>query len=68
MSLYDMKQLSGQSADTATTDSCTKVVEKYKVDIGIHFASEVNELEQNFIYENCGSLYCPQTIFVISKI
>lgn len=62
------KQLSGQSAAAAKTESGTKVVKKYKVYIGIHFASEVNEIEQNFIFENCGNLYCPQTIFVKTKI
>lgn len=61
------KTLSGLFA-TAKTESGTKVVEKYQVDIGIHFASEIKEIEQNFMYENCGNLYYPQTIFVKTKI
>lgn len=58
------KQLSGQLAATPKTESGTKVVEKYHVNIGIHFTREVKEVEQNFIHENCGNLYCPQKIFV----
>lgn len=62
------KQLSGQLAVTAKTESGTKVVEKYQVDIGIHFASEVKETEKNFMHVNCGNFHCPQIIFIKSKI